>query len=163
MTFDPLEPKDGKDSYLVDNVTRTNFAGIQKGDHWTTGTEPSYKEEGCPWYDSTNNVFKVYNGSSWDTLLIDDSTSVYDYGTSNTTGTAKARSGLKVVFGTSTVTTSQAITGLPFTGKNTYVVIPGYEGTVPSDVGVVNNSKSQCTLYEEGGGSSDVNWVAIGI
>ncbi len=65
--FDITKPADGADAATVDNEIRDNFEGIQKGDHWTAGSEPAYKEQGCAWYDSTDDIFKVYDGTIWQT------------------------------------------------------------------------------------------------
>lgn len=77
MAFDATQPAAGTFCQSINGLLRDNFAGIQKGDHFTAATEPSYKEEGCPWYDTANNLFKLYNGTSWDTVMFK---TVYDSG-----------------------------------------------------------------------------------
>lgn len=166
MSFDATTPADARAAYLVDDDIRANFAGIQKGDHWTTGTEPAYKEEGCPWYDSTNDVFKVYNGTSWDSLLEDNSTSYYDYGTSGTAGTAKAKSALKVCYGTRTVSGSSTATvaGLPFTSATSYIVVLTFGSATSQDgnASYARNSASQFTITNDVTISKEIGWIAIG-
>ena len=65
MTFYNTRPADGRDCADVDNDIRGNFVAIQKGEHFTAASEPSYKQQGTPWYDSGNDVVKFYTGSAW--------------------------------------------------------------------------------------------------
>ena len=164
MTFDATKPADAQDAYQVDDDIRDNFAGIQKGDHWTTGTEPTYKEEGCPWYDSTNDVFKIYNGTTWDSLIEDDSTSFYDYGSSASASTAKARSAIKICYGYVTVTGNQQISGLPFTSSTSYVVTATFVSTAGKATTpvITINAKDKFTIYEGVTGNPVIHWQAIG-
>ena len=113
--FDATKPADGTDCADVDNEIRANFAGIQKGDHWTAAAEVAYKEQGCPWYDSANDVFKVYTGSEWKTIAYGQSgATLFGAWASKSTGTdyLAATDGIVTAYSANVTGAETVLTGL---------------------------------------------------
>ena len=70
MAFDKDIPAINQDASTIGASLRANFAAIQNGGFMTAASEPTYKVEGTPWWDSANNLFKLYDGSAWQTCLL---------------------------------------------------------------------------------------------
>lgn len=96
-------------------------------------------------------------------------TDVRDFGTSDSSYTAKTGADLKVAFGTITVagSSSQAITNLPFTSASTYsVVISKTANSAAEPPAAKKSSGSSFTAYNNHSDSSGDNgtfgWIATG-
>lgn len=100
---------------------------------------------------------------SWSNVL----SSVLDYSTSASSSTSRQGSTLKVAFGSISITgsSSQAITNLAFTSSSSYFVVVSHatSSAQSSNCSSVNNSGSQCTIYNASGDTLSVNWLAIGV
>jgi hypothetical protein len=93
---------------------------------------------------------------------------ISDYGTSGTTGTARAQNVIQVCYGQRTVGASSTatVTGLPFTSSTSYSVVATYEYTTGGllyNIAVTKDSASQFTLRNGNGASLVLDWIAIGI
>lgn len=92
--------------------------------------------------------------------------SIKDYGTSASSSTAKTQANLKIAYGSVALSgsSSQAITNLSFTSSSTYVVtcVHTTSDALSSNCSVVNNSGSQCTIYNASGNPYSINWIAVG-
>lgn len=169
MTFDATKPTISTDLNQSNIDLLANLVALQKGEHFTSASEPSYKQEGTPWWDSANDLFKIYDGSNWQTIAAKIS-SILDYGSSASASTARTQNNLKIAYGYVTVnqSSSQAITNLPFTSSTSYIVIvTGNTTSTDFDTGpgVVRNSGAQFTLYNTDGNAGNIvlSWFAIGI
>ena len=95
-------------------------------------------------------------------LLTSIISSIYDYGTLASAYTSRTLGDLKICYGSLSVTTSQAITNLPFTSSTSYTVtvVYNYAGETSAAAAAIMNSGAQFTIYA--GGTMTVNWIAIG-
>jgi hypothetical protein len=125
-----------------------------------SGTAPSSPAEGMLWYDSTNNVLKAYNGTSWDACSVSESALAGDGLVVNgsaldvNTGAGLTTSADAVTVDTSTTPqkyattigdnsttvfelthnlgTDTVVVAVRDTGTGEYVTVPTSEGTTPT-------------------------------
>jgi hypothetical protein len=163
MAFTNTAPADGLDCPNINDAIRDNFVAIQKGEHFTAASEPSYKQEGTPWYDSANNLMKFYNGTDWDSYQL---SSLFDYGSSASAYTVKTQNNLKICFGTITMAgdASATISNLPFSSAASYkaVACPINDNGNDEVMRVHSQAASSFQIRNSGGGASGANWIAIG-
>lgn len=100
--------------------------------------------------------------SSWSDSL----SSVLDYGTSASTSSAKSGAALKICYGSVNIgsASSQGIINLPFSSATSYIIVATANrgGSDTNAVNAVRNSANSATIYNGGGNSNDVFWLAIG-
>ena len=89
---------------------------------------------------------------------------IEDYATSTSSSTSKNQKDLKVCYGNLTADGSGvAVTNLPFTSSSSYRVFTNFASNSENyETGVVKNSGSQFTVYKSQG-TSNVDWIAIGV
>lgn len=162
-----------------DNITLdTNNTYLKAKDNAGTGTVDLIKAD-------TNDVAVVPDGTQTATnaapsddkdlankKYVDDSVTdigaIEDYATSESTGTAKNLSDLKVVYGTASVSadSTDTISGLGFTSSGTYSVTANYAGETGTTIigsphiNIVDGASFQITNPD--GSVHSIHWMAIG-
>jgi len=64
QTYTSTNPADGTTTFGgLYTIIRNHFDACAT--LFVGGSAPGTPEEGRPWYDSTNNIFKIYDGSAW--------------------------------------------------------------------------------------------------
>ena len=97
-------------------------------------------------------------------ISLDNSSSVYSYGSTPSTSTSIPLGNLKIVYGQMVSASSLAITGLPFTSIASYFIYTSPIGVTMSSLqfSSIINSATSCTIYCNNT-SATINWLAIGM
>lgn len=114
----------------------------------------------------TNLQFLQTQGASanpqWTAVLPD----IKDYGTSGSSGTAKALSIVYIRYGSLTVNANSTgtLTNLPFTSATSFSATCSFNDSsqVSEDCGILRDSGAQCTIRNSQGSSRAIAWIAIG-